>query len=316
VIFNILTKHQLAVAGTHVVVGASGFIGAMAYFGVLSPDQIVSATDDVKRIAADLEDLYTATAGLVGISITAYAAVKSGPLASLFRAAATIAADPSKMAKMEAASISDKANVVAITDKLPEVAGINTVPTTEGKALAMSVPSPTVAVIARTAVLIALMLWSGFAMAQTKPKNTLQLPIDPLHLNGTPMTGNASADLKALWTKIVTASLSDLNYASAMAAASKTPAGNTRKQCWDAIAAINQQANGAGVVDSTGKQLVKPDPSLFSDVESQAEILDALSPQGALFTSCAGFAEMAKMDVLQLVSAVVTGVAGFTAVVP
>jgi len=151
----------------------------------------------------------------------------------------------------------------------------------------------------------------GMASAQAQGKK-LNLPIDPLNLNGTPLTGDVKVDMKALWMKIISASAVDLNYASAMAAAAGTPAAKQRKQCWDAIVVINQQISGP-LKDASGNVLAKPDPSLFTDIESQAEILDNLSPQGTLFTSCAGAAEMAKMQVLQFINAVVTGAAGLAA---
>lgn len=315
--FTLPTKHQVAVAGTHAVVGAGSALAALAYFGVLSPSDLQSATDDVKRIAADLSDLYAAVASLVVIGTTVFATIKSGPLASLFRAAASISRDPVKMAEVQAAPISEKANVVAITDNLPEVVSVSTAPTRAGSLLASAVPSPTVAVVAKVLLIafaLSLFLPMG-AQAQTakKPNQSLNLPIDPLHLNGTAITGDPSVDLKALWAKIVSASATDLSYASAMAAAAATPAAKQRKQCWDAIAAINAEVNGAGLKDATGAPLTKPSPSLFADIESQAEILDNLSPQGALFTSCAAAAEMAKADVLQFVNAIVTGAAGLAA---
>ena len=177
-----------------------------------------------------------------------------------------------------------------------------------------SISPATVVKVLLIAFALSLFLPVG-AQAQTakKPNQSLNLPIDPLHLNGTAITGDPSVDLKALWAKIVSASATDLSYASAMAAAAATPAAKQRKQCWDAIAAINAEVNGAGLKDATGAALTKPSPSLFADIESQAEILDNLSPQGALFTSCAAAAEMAKADVLQFVNAIVTGAAGLAA---
>ena len=161
------TRHQIAVAGTHAVVGASGFVAAMAYFGVLSPSQVQEATSDIHRIASDLSDLYAAVASLVGIAITAYAAVKSGPLASLLRAAHDIAANPSKADGMKDATLEQKAALVAVTDKLPEVASIATTPNTSGKMLAEEVPSPTVAVLKLllVAVLLTSFLQVGVARA-------------------------------------------------------------------------------------------------------------------------------------------------------
>jgi hypothetical protein len=126
-------------------------------------------------------------------------------------------------------------------------------------------------------------------------------------------TGNASADLQALWTKIVSASNADLAYASKLAAGAGTQSSMIRKQCWDAITALNEQANGLNLKDAAGNALPKPDPHLFSDVETLAEVIDNLSPQGPLFTSCAGAAQLAKTNVLTFINSAVTGAAGIAA---
>ena len=157
---------------------------------------------------------------------------------------------------------------------------------------------------------LSVVVLAGGAQAQTQRK--FNLPIDPLNLNGTTLTGDIKVDMKALWEKLVKSSTDDLKYASAMAGAAGTPSSKQRKQCWDAIIVINQQVSGE-VKDSAGAVMAKPNPSAFTDIESQAEVLDNLSPQGTLFTSCAGAAEMAKMQVLQFVNAVVTGAAGLAA---
>lgn len=140
------TSHQWAVLGSHAVVAAGGAIGAVAFFGGLNPAQVADATQDVHRIATDVTDLIGAVSSLAALAMTAYSVIKSGPLASFFRAAADIAASPKMIAQAQTASLDEKAPVVAITDKLPEVAGVATVNTQGGKALATAVPSSTVQV--------------------------------------------------------------------------------------------------------------------------------------------------------------------------
>jgi hypothetical protein len=44
-----------------------------------------------------------------------------------------------------------------------------------------------------------------------------------------------------------------------------------------------------------------------------AEVVDNLSPQGPLFVSCAGAAQLAKTNVLTFINAAVTGAAGLAA---
>lgn len=127
------------------------------------------------------------------------------------------------------------------------------------------------------------------------------------------LTGNPEKDMQALWKKITSASITDLNYAAAMAKNANTTTSGVRLQCLAAIIQLNQQASGAALKNPDGSAMTRPDPSLFTDVESLAEIIDNLSPQGPLFVSCAGAAQLAKTNVLSFVNAVVTGAAGFAA---
>lgn len=127
---------------------------------------------------------------------------------------------------------------------------------------------------------------------------------------GVQLTGNLKKDAQALWDKIQGAALVDLQYASAMSGATNTNGGAIRKQCWDAIIVTNQKANGVGLKNADGSPMTKPDPHLFTDVETAAEVLDDLSPQGKLFTSCAGAAALAQANVIQFISAAIAGVAG------
>jgi hypothetical protein len=111
------TKHQLAMAASHGVAIASGAFSALFFAGVMNQAQVGDATADVNRIVTDLKDLYGAIAGLVGIGMTVYATVKSGPLASFYRAANDIAADPKKVAQVQVAPVEQKAQLAAIIAK-------------------------------------------------------------------------------------------------------------------------------------------------------------------------------------------------------
>lgn len=134
--------------------------------------------------------------------------------------------------------------------------------------------------------------------------------------NSIQLTGNMKKDAQAIWDKIVAASDKDLLYASQLAANANTPASLIRKQCWDAIVAINEQANGLNLKDASGNAVPMPDPKLFTQIEQAAEVIDALSPQGKLYTSCAGAAQLAQANVLQFISAAVGGVAGLAKLSP
>ena len=129
------------------------------------------------------------------------------------------------------------------------------------------------------------------------------------------LTGNPEKDAHAIWNKIVSASNTDLTYASALAASAGTPASAVRKQCYDAILKLNVQVNGTNVKDAQGNVLPQPDPKLFTGVEQAAETIDNLSPSGPLFVACAGMAQLMKTNVLTLINAIVTSAAAF-AVMP
>ena len=189
-------------------------------------------------------------------------------------------------------------------------------------------PAPIIPPAVKTALIAALFLplflMSGQASAATLPKPALTgNPIADLKtdlraagatsVGGAPLTGNPEKDMQALWDKIVTASNTDLTYAAALATSANTASSKVRLQCWQAIIALNQQANGATLKNNDGTAMVKPDPHLFSDAESLAEVIDNLSPQGPLFTACAGAAQLAKTNTLTLINAAVTGAAGIAA---
>ena len=79
----------------------------------------------------------------------------------------------------------------------------------------------------------------------------------------------------------------------------------------NAINAAQKQSSGTALHNPDGTPMVKPDPAMISGVESLAELIDNLSPQGPLFTACAGAAQLAKTNTLALINGVVTGVAAF-----
>lgn len=155
---------------------------------------------------------------------------------------------------------------------------------------------------------------SAFAQTKLKPlTGDLGADLGITKPRPTPLiTGNVEKDVQAIWQKIIDASNADLTYASAMAGSANSSASLIRKQCYDAILTLNQQVNGQ-IKDSSGVVIPKPDPHLFTDVESLAETIDNLSPSGRLFTQCAGMAQLTKTNVLTLINAIVTGAAGMAA---
>lgn len=202
-------------------------------------------------------------------------------------------------------------------------AGIQAAP---GAGDAVAAIAKAAANILLAALLLGLFLGGDPAMAQTVKRPGPVLTGDLIQdakdkfqgdpSKGVQLTGNLKQDALAVWKKIQDASKADLQYASLMAGAAKTPSSAVRKNCWDAIIAINAQTNGEGLKNADGSDAVKPDPALFTDVETIAEIMDSLSPQGPLFTSCAGAAELAKANVIQFISAAVSGAVGLAKLSP
>lgn len=241
-------------------------------------------------------------------------------------------------AKVLLAASRANANPASATAAIASVAA-HVEATTPVAALAASAVPPVASAIALAICLAALGLgWPGTAHAQinrqpavraapveaatTEPRTTTHgLPCDLLNLlpgcqiqsqddTGKMTTKPVELDL---WKKITDAALPDLDYASALATAAGTGASGVRKQCWDSLITANKQASGLGVKNADGTSRAKPNPSLFTDVESLAEVLDNLAPGGPLWTACAGAAQLAKTNVLTLLNAMVTGATGMAA---
>ena len=151
------------------------------------------------------------------------------------------------------------------------------------------------------------------AKAQTTvtpaPSKKCLFPLDPLKLCGT-LTGNPQEDIQRIVARILAVTTADLNYAILKATSANTNASKVRLQCLQGILAENAKLSGANLVDSTGKPVPRPDPALATAVEDIAELVDDLSPQGALLTSCSGAAQLFKTNALAAVNGIVTGAAG------
>jgi hypothetical protein len=139
------------------------------------------------------------------------------------------------------------------------------------------------------------------------------LGLAPPAIAGVPLTGNVQKDAEAVWSKIKGLTKADLSYAIAKATAANTSASAVRLQCLQAINDANSQANGDGLKNADGTPMVRPDPAVVTAIEDVAELVDNLSPQGKLFTSCAGAAQMLKTNTLALINGIVTGAAGIAA---
>lgn len=141
---NLPTGHQIGVATAAVAAFASGGIAMFGYAHIINPAQVNDATQAISQIGDGLGKIMAGVGTLAGIAIAAYNTIKSSPFASLFRASAAIAADPAKMEQLKILTVAQQAPLVAVTDKLPDVAGVGTTRTDSGLELAQAVPSNTV----------------------------------------------------------------------------------------------------------------------------------------------------------------------------
>ena len=164
------------------------------------------------------------------------------------------------------------------------------------------------------AFVVSMFLAGNPAQAQTgtAPAKKCLIPLDPLKLCGL-LTGNVVTDYQRVASRIKSATHGDLAYAIAMAKASGTDAGAVRLQCIQAVSDARDKANGEGLKNGDGTPMVRPEPAFVTAIEELAELIDNLSPQGKLSTSCAGAAQMFKTNTLAAINGIVTGAAGLAA---
>jgi hypothetical protein len=148
---NLPTQHQIAVLGMHATTAAGTAIAVIGFTHIATPDQVQNATAAIGQISDGVALIMKGGGTLMVTGAAVYATIKSGPFASLLRAVTSIAGDPAKLAQVQqgdiGATLPEKAALVLVTDKLPEVAGVGTTQTQAGKELAMAVPSPTVQIV-------------------------------------------------------------------------------------------------------------------------------------------------------------------------
>jgi hypothetical protein len=173
----------------------------------------------------------------------------------------------------------------------------------------IGIGAETVAKILLVAFAASFLLAGTSGRAEAAAAKTCAIPFDPLKLCGA-LTGKPAEDIQRVAKRIAKIATADLNYAMAMAEAAKTPSSAVRLQCLLAISAANASANGSGLKNADGSPMKFPDPALATAVEGIAELIDNLSPQGVLFTSCAGAAQMLATDTLTAVNGIVTGAVG------
>jgi hypothetical protein len=131
---------------------------------------------------------------------------------------------------------------------------------------------------------------------------------DPLKLCGK-LSGDPATDLKRVADRVRQIKKDDLAYAVLKAKKADTPTARVRLQCMQAVQDAATAWDGDNIKDEAGKVIPRPDPALITGIEDVAELVDSLSPQGVLFASCSGAANMFAMGTLQLINAIAIGAA-------
>lgn len=187
-----------------------------------------------------------------------------------------------------------------------------------GRQLVPSVPTVVKVLIAAFALSLFLPMDRAQAQVKLGPVGTkIKADIDGATQNTAVGAPPPTIKPLELIQKIAAISGPDLIYTAAMATKANTNGSQVRLKCVQAIQDLNKQISGTGLVDSTGAPLTMPtEPHIFTDLEMAAEGIDALSPTGPLFTSCAGAAALAGMNVLAFINAMVAGTAAAAIVVP
>lgn len=168
---------------------------------------------------------------------------------------------------------------------------------------------------AATVGIIALMLFGIRPVdASAAPKLTGNVVTDVKNaLGGT----SASSDpFTALWDNLQSASLTDLQYAKAIADNAGTSGAKARSACWGAWIGLIQQQQGA-TATLNGKALgPAPSASLFTKFEQTSQIVDALQTNSPFMIACAPVAEATKLNLTSFVSKVAAGGLGLALVAP
>ncbi len=141
---NLPSQHQVAIAGTAVATSAASVIATLGFVHLLNPADAANATAAISQISDGVAKIAAGAGTLITIGTGVYVTISSNPIWSFLRSSKTIAASPELTEKIKASSIEDKAPLVVLTDKLPEVARVGTTNNDAGRAMAKAVPSNTV----------------------------------------------------------------------------------------------------------------------------------------------------------------------------
>jgi len=161
----------------------------------------------------------------------------------------------------------------------------------------------------------------AYQLAYAQPLDIIQRAAqrnDVNRVDKTPITrptfGDGKIDVlkpSELLDKLKDVSLADLKYAKAQAKATNN---TITLPCWSAWVDLLSKAQQP-LVDDDGQPITRPDPHVFSTLESASELLQALQNGGPIQTGCAALADASKKSVAQIVSSIVTG-GGLSGILP
>lgn len=131
------------------------------------------------------------------------------------------------------------------------------------------------------------------------------------------LSGTSGTDpFSKLWSNIQGASLTDLQYAKALADNAATSGSKARSACWAAWITLIQSQQGANAT-LNGKALgPEPTASLFTKFEQTSQVVDALQTNSPFMVACAPVAEATKLNITSFVASVAGGALGLATVAP
>lgn len=145
---NLPTQGQVIAAGRHVATSVASVIGTLAAVKLLSGGDAASLQTSIDQFSHGVAEIFAAVSAIVVTVSGAYAALSANPIVQMLKGLLSIAKDPSKIEQVkDAASIEQKAALVATTNNLDSVKGVPLQNTSEGLAIQTLVPSQAVAVV-------------------------------------------------------------------------------------------------------------------------------------------------------------------------
>lgn len=142
-----ITMDQAKAFGRHARTAVLTGAGTLAGMKIISGGDLSTLQTSFDQISHGVSEIVLGVTALATLATGIIAAVSANPVFQMLRGLMAVSKDPAKIEQVkEAASIEQKAALVAATDNLDEVKGVPLKPTDEGRTIASLVPSPTAAV--------------------------------------------------------------------------------------------------------------------------------------------------------------------------